>query len=143
MARLTAPAFDAERSRMLAICGGCHSESFARAELRRGDEMVREADRMMAAAIRVVDGLYADGILSAPKGAAPPRVDLLTFRDAPSPIEQRLYEMHLEHRTSAFQGTFHSSPDDALSRGWSELARDLEDIESMAAELRARRKAAP
>ena len=35
-----------------------------------------------------------------------------------------------------FQGTFHASPDYALWYGWSEMQRDLTDINEMAAEIR-------
>jgi hypothetical protein len=63
--------------------------------------------------------------------------DLLTFHDAPTTIEQRLFEMHLKHRMRAFQGTFHNNPDYALWYGWSELVRDVTEIETMAEELRA------
>jgi hydroxylamine dehydrogenase len=44
--------------------------------------------------------------------------------------------MFLEHRMRAFQGTFHSNPDYALWYGWSELKRDLTNIQSTAKELR-------
>jgi hypothetical protein len=36
----------------------------------------------------------------------------------------------------AFQGTFHANPDYALWYGWSEMRRDLTDIEEMAAQMR-------
>jgi hypothetical protein len=65
-----------------------------------------------------------------------PFPDLLGIRTAPRPIERKLYEMYLEHRMRAFQGTFHQSPDYALWRGWSGLVRNREEIEAMAAELR-------
>ena len=64
--------------------------------------------------------------------------DLLAMREAPSPIERRLFEMHLEHRLRAFQGAFHSNPDYSLGQGFSRLAGDLADIEQMAGELRTR-----
>ncbi len=51
-------------------------------------------------------------------------------------IEQRLFEMHLKHRMRAFQGAFHANPDYALWYGWSEMVRDLSDIEEKAAEMR-------
>lgn len=68
--------------------------------------------------------------------AAYPFPDLLTFHDAPTPIEQRLFVMFLEHRMRAFQGTFHANPDYALWYGWSEMRRDLTGIQAMAHELR-------
>ena len=66
--------------------------------------------------------------------------DRLTFHDAPTVIEQRLFEMHLKHRMRAFQGTFHANPDYALWYGWSEMVRDLTDIREKAAELRSRHR---
>ena len=66
-----------------------------------------------------------------------PFPDLLTFHDAPTPTEQRLFEMHLKHRMRAFQGAFHNNPDYALWYGWGELVRDLTAIRAMAEELRA------
>jgi hypothetical protein len=138
VARLTQEEWDAERARMLAVCAQCHSENFARGELAKGDETIREADRLMAEAIRTVAGLYADGLLAKPEGYAYAFPDLLTFHDAPTPIEQTLFVMFLEHRMRTFQGTFHASPDYALWYGWSEMQRDLAEIKSSAEELRHR-----
>jgi hypothetical protein len=36
----------------------------------------------------------------------------------------------------AFQGVFHQNPDYALWYGWSEMVRDLSEIEEMAAAMR-------
>lgn len=136
VARLTQEAFDAERERIVAACGQCHSENFARAEIAKGDDMIRQADHLMAEAIRVIAGLYKDGILEKPESYASAFPDLLTFHDAPTLIEQTLFEMHLKHRMRAFQGTFHMNPDYALWYGWSEMTRDLTEIQDLAAELR-------
>jgi hypothetical protein len=43
-----------------------HSETFTKAELAKGDQMVRETDRLMAGGIRTVAALYRDGILVLP-----------------------------------------------------------------------------
>jgi hypothetical protein len=136
VARLTQEAWQAERDKMLRTCNQCHSLNFAKAELGKGDDMIRDADRLLAEAIRTVAALYKDGVLEKPKSYAAPFPDLLTFHDAPTPIEQRLFVMHLEHRMRAFQGTFHANPDYALWYGWSEMQRDLTDIRTMAEELR-------
>jgi hypothetical protein len=136
MARLTTAAFETERKRMTAICSGCHSAAFAQRALAKGDAMLRESDREFAAAIRTVAALYADGVLPRPSGSSQPFPDLLAIRGAPAPIERKLYDMYLEHRARAFQGTFHSNPQTALWEGWSGLVRDREEIEAMAAELR-------
>jgi hypothetical protein len=136
VARLTKEAFDAEREKLVAVCSECHSENFARGELRKGDDLLREADHLLAEAIREIAALYRDGILKKPASYAYAFPDLLTFHDAPTPIEQKLFEMHLEHRMRAFQGAFHANPDYALWYGWSEMVRDLSDIRAMAAEMR-------
>jgi len=137
VARLTREAFDAERDKLITACSRCHSSGFAESQMAKGDDMIRQADRMLARAIRIVAGLYKDGILEKPEGYAYPFPDLLTFHDAPTYIEQRLFEMHLKHRMRAFQGAFHNNPDYALWYGWSELVRDVTEIETLAKELRA------
>jgi hypothetical protein len=138
VARLTQESFDAERAKLLAVCSDCHSENFAKAELAKGDDMIREADHLLAEAIRIIAGLYQDGVLTKPDSYAHPFPDLLTFHDAATTIEQRLFEMHLKHRMRAFQGAFHANPDYALWYGWSEMVRDLSEIREMAANLRER-----
>jgi len=136
VARLTQEDWQRERDKMVKTCNQCHSANFAKAELEKGDQMIREADHLMAEAIRTVAALYKDGILAKPKNYAYAFPDLLTFHDAPTTIEQKLFVMFLEHRMRAFQGTFHANPDYALWYGWSELRRDLDEVKTMAAELR-------
>jgi len=137
VARLTQEEFDAERNKMLETCGGCHSENFARAELEKGDQMIREADRLMAQAIEIVAGLYTDGIIEKPESYAYNYPDLLTFHDAATPIETTLHEMHLEQRMRTFQGTFHANPDYALWYGWAAMTKSLTEIRHLAEEMRA------
>lgn len=136
VARLDAGAFKKERDKMLKTCTQCHAESFAKGELEKGDEVIRQADHLLAEAIRVIADLYKDGIIDKPASYAQPFPDLLSFHDAPRPIEHKLFVMHLEHRMRAFQGTFHANPDYALWYGWSEMVRDLAEIKEMAADLR-------
>jgi len=136
VAKLTEEAWQGPRDKMLKACSQCHSESFARAELQKGDDLIKEVDHLMAEAIRIIAGLYQDGVLAKPEGYAYPFPDLLTFHDAQTPIEQRLFVMFLKHRMRAFQGAFHANPDYALWYGWSEMVRDLTDIRAMGEELR-------
>jgi hydroxylamine dehydrogenase len=140
VARLTQEDWQTERDEMIETCNQCHSVNFARAELNKGDEMIREADRLMAEAIEIVASLYKDNVLKKPESYAYAYPDLLTFHDAPTPIEQKLHVMHLEHRMRTFQGTFHANPDYALWYGWSELRKDLSEIKYVADEMRARHK---
>ena len=99
-------------------------------------------NRLMAQAINIVADLYKDGLLQKPKHYAYPFPDLLTFHDAPTPIETKLFVMHLEHRMRAFQGTFHANPDYALWYGWSEMQRDFTEIQHLAEDLRRQHKPA-
>jgi hydroxylamine dehydrogenase len=139
VARLTQEEFDAERNKMIKACTQCHSSKFAKAEMAKGDDMIRQVDHLLAQAIREIAGLYKDGTLPKPEGYSYAFPDLLTFHDAPTPIEQRLFEMHLKHRMRAFQGIFHNNPDYALWYGWSEMVRDLSEIKDMAENLRAKK----
>ncbi|MCB9358061.1 MAG: cytochrome C [Calditrichaeota bacterium] len=136
IARLTQEDFDRERNKMIATCSKCHAETWAKGELAKGDDMIKQADRLMAEAIHIVAGLYEDGLLAKPANYSHNFPDLLTFHDAPTGIEQTLFVMFLEHRMRTFQGTFHANPDYALWYGWSEMQRDLTDIKERAAELR-------
>lgn len=136
VARLTQEEWQKDRDKMIGACHQCHSINFAKGELEKGDQMIKEVDRLMAEAIRIIAALYKDGILPKPNNYAHPFPDLLTFHDAPTAVEQRLFVMFLEHRMRAFQGTFHANPDYALWYGWSEMRRDLTEIQTMAEELR-------
>jgi hydroxylamine dehydrogenase len=136
VARLDQESFDRERNKLLGICGQCHSDNFAKAEIAKGDTMIKKADHLLAEGIRTIAALYKDGVLAKPAGYAYDFPDLLTFHDAPTVIEQKLFEMHLSHRMRAFQGAFHANPDYSLWYGWSEMVRDLAEIKEMAADLR-------
>jgi uncharacterized CHY-type Zn-finger protein len=140
VARLTQEAWQAERDKMLAVCSDCHSENFAKAELEKGDDMIRNADRLMAEAINIVADLYKDGIIEKPESYPYAYPLLLTFHDAPTSIEQKLFKMFLEERNRTFQGTFHANPDYALWYGWSAMQQSLGEIRDMAEEMRIHHK---
>ena len=135
VARLTQEDWQKEREKMIRTCNQCHSVNFAKGELAKGDQMIKETDHLMAEAIRTVAALYKDGALAKPKNYAYPFPDLLTFHDAPTVIEQKLFVMFLEHRMRSFQGAFHANPDYTLWYGWSEMQRDLTEIKTIAKEL--------
>jgi len=141
VARLTKEDFDRERQKMVNICSQCHSPSYARAQLDAGDRIIRDADRLMAEAIRTVRALYRDGILKVPQGwtTAP---DLLQFYEARSTIEQDLYVMFLEYRMRAFQGAFHMNADYMHWYGWAPMKETLQKIRDEAAKLRAEHSSA-
>ena len=136
IARLDAADWFEPREKMVSVCTTCHAETYARAELAKGDDMIREADRLMAEAIRIVAGLYEDGTITQPESYAAAYPDLLTFHDANTAIEQKLFVMFLKHRMRAFQGAFHMNPDYALWYGWSEMVMDVTEIRELAEEMR-------
>jgi hypothetical protein len=136
MLRMTRESWQKERDKMVKTCVQCHSETFAKGELAKGDRIIRETDRLMAEGIRTVAALYKDGILQKTKGYAYPFPNIATFNYAPTPIEMKLSAMFFGHRMHAIMGTFHSSPINAYTHGWSEMMADLTEIDAMAVELR-------
>jgi hydroxylamine dehydrogenase len=140
LVRLTQEDWQKERDKMVKTCNQCHSVNFANGELAKGDRMIKEADHLMAEAIRTVVGLYQDKLIPKPETYLNPFPDLLTFHDAPTVIEQKLFVMYLEHRMRTFQGTFHANPDYAFWYGWSEMQRDLTEIKEMSEQLRTSHK---
>ena len=108
VARLDQASWQRQRDKMLNTRNQCHSKNFASEQLLYGDEMIKNADHLMAQAILIVAGLYKDGILPKAKNYAYPFPDLLTFHDAPTVVE-KLFIMFLEHRMRTFQRA-HSMP---------------------------------
>jgi hypothetical protein len=142
VARLTQEDWQRERDKMIKTCNQCHSVNFAKQQLQQGDDMIKNADHLMAEAIHIIADLYKDNVLPKPVNYAYPFPNLLTFHDAPTVIEQKLFVMYLEHRMRTFQGTFHASPDYALWYGWSEMQRDLTEIKELAAQMRREKRVA-
>ena len=136
VARLTQEAWQHERDKMLSACSQCHSENFAHSEMAKGDDMIREADHLLAEGIRIVAGLYKDLLLERPTHYAQPFPDLLAFHDAPTKIEQTLFMMFMKHRMRMFQGAYHVNPDYAFWYGWSEMKQDLIEIRDEADQIR-------
>ena len=125
VARLEEKPWQELRSKMITTCSQCHAEDFAKKELNKGDQIIRETDKLMAEAITIVADLYEKGILKKPENYAFAYPDLLTFHDAPTAIEQHLWEMFLENRMRTFQGSFHQNPDYTLWYGWSAMLQEL------------------
>jgi hypothetical protein len=126
---------------MVKVCAQCHGTSYAKGQLHEADMVIKDVDKIMAEAIRVVQELYKDGILKKPAGwtFAP---DLLQFYEAKSSIEQDLYVMFLEFRMRAFQGAFHMNPDYMHWYGWAPMKETLQKIKDEAEKLRAEKASA-
>lgn len=141
VARLTKEEFQKERDKMTAVCSKCHGASYAKKQLDEADAVVKDVDKIMAEAIRVVQGLYKDGVLAKPAdwAFAP---DLLQFYEAKSAIEQDLYVMFLEYRMRTFEGAFHMNPDYMHWYGWAPMKETLQKVKDEAAKLKAEKAAA-
>ncbi|MGQ9732936.1 MAG: multiheme c-type cytochrome [Candidatus Zipacnadales bacterium] len=136
VARLTAEEWQAERNKMTDICRRCHSARHVTQHLTAGDQLLREADRLMAESIDTVAKLYDEGLLKPQPYQEFAYPDVLNFYDARTPIEQELYIMFMEYRMRTFQGAFHMNPDYQHWYGWAPMNKSLVDIRMEAQRMR-------
>ncbi|MBN2410591.1 cytochrome c3 family protein [candidate division KSB1 bacterium] len=135
IARLTKEDFDAERKRFTDVCKDCHSPNFVKQNIYNADQMVKEADKILAGAIGIVAGLYKDNIIER-HADSPVYPDLLNFYNVNTKIEQILYEMFMDHRMKMFQGAFHMNADYSFWYGFAKMKKDLVEIKELAAQMR-------
>jgi hypothetical protein len=109
-----------------------------------GDSMMKKADRLMADAINMVAGLYADGILTKPDNYLFAYPDFFYFLrtgggnlEQASHIEQVLFQMYMKHRMRTYQAFFHVNPDYAYWYGWAMMTKDHAEIRENAETMRA------
>ena len=151
LARLTQEAWQTERDKMITVCSGCHSQSYAKERLGLGDSMLKNLDRMMADAIEIVAGLYKDGLIKKPADYPFNYPFLLSFMETGgaagkidssklSYIDQVLLQMYMKHRMRGFQGFYHINPDYAYWYGYAEMTKDLGEINELARVMRATHK---
>jgi len=126
-----------QREKMINVCSQCHAESYAREELKKCDEILKQADKLMSEAIEIVADLYKEGYLKRAEDY-PAFPDLMRFYEIPTSIEQKLFIMLMDHRMKTFQGAFHTNPDYTLWYGWAELKKDLVEIKEEARIIRSR-----
>ena len=139
MARLNKEDFDRQRQRMLEVCSQCHNASFSEDTLKSSEQVIRQADKLMAEAIKVVQALYKDKILKRPKSlkSAP---DILHFYEAKTPVELTLYKMFFDYRMHTIQGSFHLNANVMQWLGWAPMKEALNWIKNEAIRLRAEQR---
>ena len=138
LARLTDDAWKTEREKMVKTCAGCHSGQFARRHLETGDQMIQNADRLMAEGIDIVAKLYKDGIIKKPDHYPFAYPDFMYFkRTGGSYIDQVLFRMYMKYRMRTYQGVFHANPDYAYWYGWAAMTKSLGEIKELARTMRA------
>lgn len=125
-----------QRDQMIEVCGECHSRLFAKERMQEVDSIIMKADKIMADAIRIVDGLYSEGVLPRPSENPPSFPDLLASCKWPNPLEEKLSTMFLKYRLIMLHGAFHTNPDFTTNNGWVKLRSGYEEIERMAQDLR-------
>ena len=94
------------RENMIDRCEECHSESYARRELEKGDNLLRESDLLMANLIDLANMLYDDGVID----------NMTRFG---------IYREGTANRFSAYMGGFHNSAKFAWDEGYLALAQTL------------------
>ena len=137
VARLTKEAFDTERNAAMRICEQCHTPNFVAENFKNADLMLKEIDKVFAEAIEIVADLYRAGIIVDENRPGAEYPDLLEFYDAGTKVETLLYEMFMDHRMKAFQGTFHINPDYATWYGYAKMKKGLTEIREVAAKMKA------
>ena len=140
MARLDAETFAAERTKITDTCKKCHTPSFVNENIKNGDQMLKEADKLFAEAINIVMGLRRDGIIEVKEGEGV-YPQLLAFYEVETHVEQVLYEMFMDHRMKTFQGAFHINPDYTTWYGYAKMKKDLAEIKELDVEMRAQHTA--
>ncbi|MCK5139386.1 MAG: cytochrome C [Thermodesulfovibrionia bacterium] len=126
-----------KREEMITICSKCHAANYAREEIKKCDNIVKQSDKVMSEAIEIVSALYREGYLKKAEDY-PVFPDLVLFYEIPTSIEQKLSTMLMRHRMRAIQGAFHTNPEYTLWYGWAELKRGLTDIKREASIIRER-----
>ena len=121
---------------MIEVCGECHSRLFAREKMQEVDRIIMKADKVMADAIRIVEGLYTENILPRSMEKPPHFPDLLGFHTSPNRLEERLLTMFFRNRLIMLHGAFHNNPDFTTNDGWVKLKRGYHEIQHMAQELK-------
>lgn len=134
--RSTKEDWQRERDKMVQACSQCHTTTYAKTELEKGDTLIRESDALLAEGIRIVADLYKDGILQKPEGYAVAFPQLLTWKHAPNPAEDKLFTMFLHHRPNMFLGAFHNNPEYPANYGLGAMLDDLNQIRTISAGLR-------
>jgi len=141
LVRLTEKAWKTEREKMIKTCTACHAEQYARQQLEMADQLMKNADRLMAQGIKIVAALYKDGMIKKPDHYPFAYPDFLYFKQTGgSYIDQVLFRMYMKYRMRTYQGAFHANPDYAYWYGWAAMTKSLGEIKELARTMRATHK---
>ena len=142
MNEITKEDFLREREKMVAVCAKCHSERFARHKLASADAVKIASDAIAFQAIKVLRGLYKDGLLNpmpkdrpanplSPGNQFPGEAWWLTghqLYEQTSGIEAQFFRMYKFDLVHAWKGSYHFAPDWIHWHGNAPLKLDLSEI---------------
>jgi len=131
-----------ERETMLARCDACHMRRLSRRALEDADKVKRNADRLVAEAVRIVEGLHRDGLLDPMPEA---RIAHPTAGHALAPVaayenqsdpERLLFFLTQFAHSITFKSAYHQSPDYVQWHGVASLKAKLDELRAMERRLR-------
>lgn len=133
IAELDRLGFQAGRDRLAQACRQCHAGAFVKDQLAQRDALIRQADALVAGALRDVAALYREGVLK--KKGKGPFPDLVRWPTG-APPEQRLGLMFFDHRAKLLAHAFHMSPQ--VTHWMGLLEEDATMVARLCQELRER-----
>jgi len=133
-----------ERDAMIQRCLPCHGRRAARRALEDADAIKREADRLLAEAVRIVRGLYDDTLLDPmPEDRSPhPTAGHALVLGGPmlyenqSEAERIFFDLAKFGHAITFKGAYHLSPDHTHWLGMARLKASLEELRAEERRLR-------
>ncbi len=148
MNEITEDDFIKGRARMVGVCIKCHSERFAEHKLSVADGIKIASDGVVGEAIKVIEDLYSDGLLTPmpedrPENPFVGKKLLLTghmLYEQTSGIEATFFEMYKFDLIHAWKGAYHFSPDWSHWYGNAPMKIKFSRIKSEADKLRRLKK---
>jgi hydroxylamine dehydrogenase len=153
MRTMTESEFSSRRANMLAVCGDCHSSTWARQNLELADQIKMDVDELLWDPVMRIRGLWYDGLLDPMPENRPPNPVYAAaptlvndgyvlvlggqqlYSDA-SAIEQWFFYTYKYDHVNTFKGAYHINPDYSHWFGWSEVNQDVWMIKGEEAALR-------
>jgi D-serine deaminase-like pyridoxal phosphate-dependent protein len=148
MRRFTPAYVKEQREVMLQRCDPCHTRRLSRRALEDADLIKREADRLLADAVRIVTALHRDRLLDPmpderiaqpTKGHALVLGGPMLYENHSEP-ERIFFDISKFSHSITFKGAYHFSPDHTHWLGLARMKASLEELRAEERRLRANAK---
>jgi len=133
-----------ERETMLARCDACHMRRLSRRALDDADKIKQHADRLVAEGVRIVEGLYRDGLLDpmpetriAHPTAGHTLAAAAAFENQSDPERLFFFLTQFAHSIT-FKAAYHQSPDYLQWHGIASLKSKLDELRALERRIRER-----